>query len=266
VAVTGIELDVENYAGAKIPGHGHLHYYLDGSSSLAATSTSPFVDFASLSIGAHSIKAELHNNDHSLYTDAGHPQGFNATVAVTASNPSIAIVSPAANAAVSNTGFRITVAVAGLVIDPENYGGANIPGHGHVHFYEGANLLGTSTSTWFDVTLGTGTHTIRAELRNNDHSPLNPAVSSQVTVKVGPPGLKVLEPVPASSVSSLGFRMRFAISNFTLDSVDYGGAAVPGAGHIHVYQGTTLWTTVSDHITIPSLAVGCTTLRVELRN
>ena len=373
VAVTGIELDVENYAGAKIPGHGHLHYYLDGSSSLAATSTSPFVDFASLSIGPHSIKAELHNNDHSLYTDAGHPQGFNATVAVTvagtsiailnpvnnaavgtagfrmevrvqgfdisasnyggtnvvgqghihyyegttllgatasttfdtgpltagahtikaelhnndhslftdathpfgfnasiavtASNPSIAIVSPAANAAVSNTGFRITVAVAGLVIDPENYGGANIPGHGHVHFYEGANLLGTSTSTWFDVTLGTGTHTIRAELRNNDHSPLNPAVSAQVTVKVGPPELKVLEPVPASSVSSLGFRMRFAISNFTLDPQDYGGTAIAGQGHVHVYQGTTLLaTTVSDHVLITGLAAGGTTLKVELRN
>src|SRR5437016_2520047 len=267
VAVTGIELDVENYAGAKIPGHGHLHYYLDGSSSLAATSTSPFVDFASLSIGPHSITAELHNNDHSLYTDATHPFGFNASIAVTASNPSIAIVSPAANAAVSNTGFRITVAVAGLVIDPENYGGANIPGHGHVHFYEGANLLGTSTSTWFDVTLGTGTHTIRAELRNNDHSPLNPAVSAQVTVKVGPPELKVLEPVPASSVSSLGFRMRFAISNFTLDPQDYGGTAIAGQGHVHVYQGTTLLaTTVSDHVLITGLAAGGTTLKVELRN
>src|SRR5436190_753752 len=268
VAVTGIELDVENYGGAKIPGHGHLHYYLDGSSSLAATSTSPFVDFASLSIGPHSIKSELHNNDHTLYTDAAHPFGFNASIAVTASNPSIAIVSPAANAAVSNTGFRITVAVAGLVIDPENYGGANIPGHGHVHFYEGANLLGTSTSTWFDVpALGTGTHTIRAELRNNDHSPLNPAVSAQVTVKVGPPELKVLEPVPASSVSSLGFRMRFAISNFTLDPQDYGGTAIAGQGHVHVYQGTTLLaTTVSDHVLITGLAAGGTTVKVELRN
>src|SRR2546427_631935 len=272
VSVAGIELDSENYGGTKIPGHGHLHYYLDGSSSLAGTSTTPFADFGPLTLGTHVIKAELHNNDHSLYTDAAHPTGFNDTVSITVAATSIAIlsisiVSPANNAGVSNAGFRISVAVSGRVLDPENYGGTNIPGHGHIHVYEGTTLLGTTTTTWFDATLGTGDHTLRVELRNNDHSPLTPAVSTQITVHVGPPELKILEPVAATSVSALGFRMRFVVSNFTLDSQDYGGVAIPGAGHIHVYQGTTLLTPpVSDHVTITGLATGGIPLRVELRN
>ena len=267
VSVAGIELDSENYGGAKIPGHGHLHYYLDGSTSLAATSSTPFVDFGPLAVGAHSIKAELHNNDHSLYTDAAHSTGFNTSVTVTVATTSISILSPANNAAVSNGGFRISMAVAGLVLDVENYGGTNIPGHGHIHVYEGGSLLGTTTTTWFDATLGTGDHTLRVELRNNDHTPLSPAVSAQITVHVGPPELKILEPVAASSVSALGFRMRFVVSNFTLDSEDYGGVAIPGAGHIHVYHGTTLLTTtVSDHVVITGLPTGGTTLRVELHN
>src|SRR2546430_7803915 len=52
-----------------------------------------------------------------------------------------------------------------------------------IHVYEGATLLGTTTTTWFDATLGTGDHTLRVELRNNDHSPLTPAVTAQITVQ-----------------------------------------------------------------------------------
>ena len=263
--VQGFELNGPNYGGVSVPGQGHIHLY-EGT-NLIGTTTSTSFDLAALSAGSHTVKAELHNNDHSLFTDASHPFGYNATVTVTVANPSISILSPANNAGVSNAGFRISVAVSGLVLDPENYGGTNIPGHGHIHVYEGTTLLGTTTTTWFDATLGTGDHTLRVELRNNDHSPLTPAVSTQITVHVGPPELKILEPVAATSVSALGFRMRFVVSNFTLDSQDYGGVAIPGAGHIHVYQGTTLLTTtVSDHVTITGLATGGITLRVELRN
>jgi hypothetical protein len=268
VRVQGFDLSASNYGGTNVLGQGHIHY-LEGASLLGATASTTF-DTGALAPGTHVIKAELHNNDHSLFTDASHTFGFNATITVTASNPSLSIVSPATNSAVSNSGFRITVAVAGLVLDAENYGGANIPGHGHVHFYEGTQLLGTSTTTWFDATLATGTHTIRAELRNNDHSPLSPAVSAQVVVKVGPPELKILEPVGTSTVSTLGFRMRFAVANFSLDPQDYGGAAIPGQGHIHVYLGTgttqLLATTVFDQVVITIQAPGAATLRVELRN
>lgn len=373
VAVTGIELDSENYAGPKIPGHGHMHYFIDGG-GLAATSTTNFVDFGALSVGAHAIKAELHNNDHSLYTDPNHPFGFNSTVTVTVATPSIAILSPANNAQVSTGGFRLEVRVAGFDISAANYGGTSVPGQGHVHYYDGASLLGATAATYLDVgaltagthtikvelhnndhslftdathpfgynatitltasgpsisiktpannsqlsTLGVrvavsvsgfildqadyggtnvagqghihyyvdgalavatvstffdipsltaGNHTIRAELRNNDHSALSPAVFAEIKVKAGPPELKILEPVGSSVVSTLGFRMRFAVSNFTLDPLDYAGVSIPGQGHIHVYIGTTLLTTtVTDHVVITGLGLGAVTLRAELRN
>jgi len=373
VAVTGIELDSENYAGARIPGHGHLHYFIDGG-GLAATSTTPYVDFGALPVGAHTIKAELHNNDHSLYVDPAHPFGFNATVTVNVAQTSISILTPANSAAVSTGGFRLELAVQGLDISPANYGGTNVPGQGHIHVFDGGSLIGTTTSTTFDVgplvagahtikaelhnndhslftdsshpygfnatitvsasgpsitikgpannapvsTLGTrvsvmvlgflldaadyggtniageghihyyvdgalaaatvatyfdissltaGSHTIRAELRNNDHSALSPPVFAQITVIAGPSELKILEPVTGATASTLGFRMRFAISNFSLDPLDYAGVAIPGQGHVHVYNGATLLTTtVYDHVVITGLPAGAVTLRAELRN
>jgi hypothetical protein len=162
----------------------------------------------------------------------------------------------------------MVVAVSGIDIDAENYGGSNIPGHGHIHFYVDGVLAGAVTSTVFDfAAFPAGEHTIQAELRNNDHSALSPAVAATITVTAGDPSIRILEPLAGSTVSTLGFRMRFAVANFTLDPTNYGGLPIPGRGHIHVLSGGALLTTpTSDHVVITGLGAGLVTLRAELRN
>src|SRR5439155_1244183 len=200
-SVTRFALAPANYAGPRIPGAGHIHILRNG--TFIGTSTTPFADLAGVIPGPFNLTIELHNNDHSLLVTSTHRFGYNDTIAATTVVPSVRIVSPATLQTVSASGFRLTVSVVGIDLDFENYGGTNIPRHGHIHVYEGGSLLGTTTTTWFDATLGTGDHTLRVELRNNDHTPLSPAVSAQITVHVGPPELKILEPVAASSVSAL---------------------------------------------------------------
>src|SRR5256884_6342185 len=267
VSVAGIELDAENYGGANIPGHGHLHYFLDGSSSFAATSTSPFVDFASLSIGPHSIKAELHNNDHSLYTDAGHPQGFNATVAVTVAGPSIAILNPVNNAAVGTAGFRMEVRVQGFDISASNYGGTNVVGQGHIHYYEGTTLLGATASTTFDTgPLTAGAHTIKAELHNNDHSLFTDAThpfgfNASIAVTASNPSIAIVSPAANAAGRNTGFPVTGAVAGPVHDPENYGGANIPGHGHVHFYEGANLLvTSTSTWFDVPALGTGTHTI------
>src|SRR5438552_365801 len=271
VSVAGIELDSENYGGAKIPGHGHLHYYLDGSTSLAATSSTPFVDFGPLAVGAHSIKAELHNNDHSLYTDAAHSTGFNTSVTVTVATTSISILSPANNAAVSNGGFRISMAVAGLVLDVENYGGTNIPGHGHIHVYEGTTLLTTTVSDHVVITgLPTGGTTLRVELHNNDHSLVVTSThpfgfNATIALTVVTPSIALT--APSSITAGEDLRISWAVTGFVLDSAAFGGTPEAGRGHVHVFvDGMYTAATPATSFVLTGIAAGSHNISVELYN
>ncbi len=263
VAVAGIELDAENYAGYNIPGHGHIHYYVDGvlASGGGATAATTF-NLASLSAGSHLIKAELRNDDHSALT----PPVFDQ-LSVNATGSSITIVSPKV-LDVSYLGFRMVVAVQGFTLDSANYAGTNIPGHGHIHYSVDDTLASATVSTLFDFgALTSGTHVIRAELRNDDHSALSPAVFQEITVTAGPPEIKILEPLANAEASALGFRARVEVHNFTMDPQDYAGTNVPGSGHIHFYDGTTLaGTSTATTFEFGTLSVGSHTIKAELRN
>ena len=261
VRVQGFVLDQANYGGANVAGQGHIHYYLDNTTLLAAT-TSTYFDVPSLPAGRHTLRAELRNNDHSALSPA-----VLQWVLVDVVAPSITIVEPK-SATVATLGFRMVVSVAGLELDQESYAGPNIPGRGHIHYLVDSALVGAVASAVFDFgPLTAGVHTIRAELRNNDHSALNPAVFETMSVTAGPPEIRILEPLAASTVSTLGFRMRFEVANFTIDPKNYAGTPIPGQGHIHVLSGGSLLATpTADHVLITGLGAGLVTLRAELRN
>ncbi len=271
MSVAGFALDPNDYGGANVPGQGHIHVYLDGTSSLYGTAATETFNVGSLSLGAHSILVQLHNNDHSLVTTAAHPFGINATVSVVVQTTGIRIVSPS-TATISTLGTRIVVSVTGFILDAADYGGTAVPGEGHIHFYlDNTNtLIGTSTSPVFDsAALPAGSHTIIAELHNNDHTPLSPPVMDSIAVTVVPPSLTVLAPVAGSSVSDQGFRIRYAVAGFTLDPADYGGASIPGTGHLHFYLdgSTNLYgTSVTNYFDIGSLTPGQHTIKAELHN
>ena len=82
-----------------------------------------------------------------------------------------------------NDEIRIEVSVTGFALDGEKIGAGARPGAGHYHVYlgdpAGEPLLVSADSSAVvkvpaDVT--DGTHTLRVQLRNHDHSPLDPPV------------------------------------------------------------------------------------------
>ncbi len=273
VAQMGFTLDPADYGGAAIPGQGHIHVNdASNGNALLATPTTTSFNLGALSSGTHALNVSLHNNDHTLVTDASHPYGFYAVISVVTSATGITILNPASGSQVSTLGARLVVAVSGFTLSSADYGGPAIPGEGHIHFYldtvGSASLLGTSTNTTFNTgTLPLGTHTVIAELFNNDHTPLNPAVMDSVQISISAPAIAIVSPGPGAHVSSQGFRMVVAVSGFTLDPLDYAGSNVPGVGHIHINEGSTLLATaISAGFNVPALATGSHTLNISLHN
>ena len=83
--------------------------------------------------------------------------------------------------------IRITVSVTGFALDGTKVGAETVPGSGHYHVYlgdtQGEPLLVSAEGSAIvkvpaDVT--DGTHSLRVQLRNHDHSPLDPPVETTV--------------------------------------------------------------------------------------
>ena len=83
--------------------------------------------------------------------------------------------------------IHITVSVTGFALDGTKVGAGAVPGSGHYHAYlgdtQGEPLLVSAEGSAIlkvpaDVT--DGTHSLRVQLRNHDHSPLDPPVETTV--------------------------------------------------------------------------------------
>lgn len=76
--------------------------------------------------------------------------------------------------------------VADFALDGAAIGSTqNVQGRGHVHVLVDGDLVEMTASGSLELgDLGVGTHTVRVELRNNDHSALGPAVYDEATVTV----------------------------------------------------------------------------------
>jgi hypothetical protein len=117
-----------------------------------------------------------------------------------AAPPTIEIVSPANNASVPPGSVTIHVDAKNiLLIAP---GGANAAGQGHLHYYLDVDIPttqgqpATTAAGTYKVTnedtvvwanLAPGTHRLGVQVVNNDHTPLNPSVTAQVTITVAAP-------------------------------------------------------------------------------
>ena len=105
-----------------------------------------------------------------------------------AANPiAITVTADKTHAVQPNDEIRIEVSVEGFVLDGAGIGTDAQSGAGHYHVYLGSAggepLLVAAASNAVvtvpaDVT--DGTHTLRVQLRNHDHSPLDPPVETTV--------------------------------------------------------------------------------------
>lgn len=115
-----------------------------------------------------------------------------------ATPPDVSITSPSDGSTVTPGDVTVTIQVENFDL-VDKLGEEPVQGEGHVHFYkdvapptspdepavteEGTYAVSTETShTWTDVE--PGSHTFAVQLVNNDHTPLTPPVTEQVTVAV----------------------------------------------------------------------------------
>lgn len=115
-------------------------------------------------------------------------------------SPTFTITSPPNNAMVEADFVKVTIAVENFEV-VDKIGEDPVDGEGHVHFYKDVEEMpttpgkpavtedestyhaaATTSHTWED--LGPGEHTLGVQLVNNDHTPLEPPVTAEVTVKI----------------------------------------------------------------------------------
>lgn len=92
-------------------------------------------------------------------------------------------VSPTAGASVEGPSITLQMEVVNLIL--QTPGGANNPNQGHFHiFVDGGTGYDVVYEATHALALAPGEHTVRVELRNNDHSPFSPPVFREVIFTV----------------------------------------------------------------------------------
>ena len=125
---------------------------------------------------------ESTGNSGSAKTPAAAPEASSAAAAIT-----LAVTADKTHAVQPGDEIRITVNVTGFVLDGTRMGAETAPGSGHYHVYlgdsQGEPLLVSadgSASVTVPADVTDGTHSLRVQLRNHDHSPLDPPVETTV--------------------------------------------------------------------------------------
>jgi hypothetical protein len=187
-------------------GTGHYHVLLDGSLVNMFCTPTAVVSMQNVTPGMHKLSvvpalndhAEVMMNETSIQIDyePTHPLPAisNATFA---GKPSIQIISPMNGATVSGS-FDVTVRVTNFHSTCALMGKPDVDGYGHWHVNLDSmtgpmmgmgSMLGMSCTNVFHATtqgLKAGqTHTIIALLTDDGHAPLEPPVTSEVTVTIG---------------------------------------------------------------------------------
>lgn len=96
----------------------------------------------------------------------------------TAEAASVSITEPIDGDIVGST-FDLTVAIEGLTLAPDKVEGANVEGEGHYHVWVDGEYFapGVAETTTLEG-LEAGEHELMVSLQNNDHTDLDPTVSS----------------------------------------------------------------------------------------
>jgi outer membrane protein assembly factor BamB len=204
VEVTNFKV-VDKLGQANVAGEGHIHYFLDvtppttqgqpavtASGTYAATASTNYT-WHNVPAGTHTLSVELVNNDHTPL----NPPVVQTITVTTDTNPRISILQPT-NGAIKRAGsITIDVSVSNFNL-VDKLGQANVSGEGHIHYFmdvqppttPGQPAIPPADSVWAATAdtsytfnnVPDGIHTFYVELVNNDHTPLEPPVVSQVQV------------------------------------------------------------------------------------
>jgi len=165
-------------------GEGHWHLYIND--DLIGPYAETMVTLTDLPYGHHVLKVVLVQNDHSPITPmTSAMSSFHLML-----RPGISITSPVNGTTLFNDTSDFSVSVTDFTLNASAIGKSNKPGEGHYHVYLDGNLVGPFADPTFTLTgLSEGTHDIKVELRNNDHSALSLAIMDSISIMVElPPG------------------------------------------------------------------------------
>lgn len=158
-----------------------------------------------------------------------------------AAAPQLAILSPTDGSVFGNgTPVAVQLSISGFVlVQPGRVGQVAAPGEGHAVVYLDGQLVRlVTTLDPFALAVTSGPHALRAELVDDNGTPLSPAVSDTVTFvstlgpATGVPTVRVVSPFAYESTGH-GFWVTLEISNFTLVG-GHGQPNAPNEGHIQI--------------------------------
>jgi len=206
VATSGFQ-DTCAVAGKPVAqGTGHYHVLIDGSLVNMFCTPTATVSMQNVNPGMHELAvvpalddhAEVMMNETSIKIDYEPTNPLPAiTNATISGKPSIQILSPKDGATVSGS-FDVVVQITNFKPTCALMGKPDVSGYGHWHvnldtmtgpMMGMGTMLGMSCTSVFHATtqgLKAGeTHTVIALLTDNGHAPLEPPVTSEVTVHIG---------------------------------------------------------------------------------
>ena len=152
--------------------------------------------------------------------------------------PLVAITSPAFGATINASAVQLSMTIQNFEIS-QDVGGSAHDGMGHYHIYvdDAYRDFGTDLNSAWATRLSPGSHTIKIELVNNDHTSLNPVISDtvQITVAASSPYVSLDSPGFGDTLNTSTWPLAVSVNDFTLDPGNIGGGNIAGHGHYHVY-------------------------------
>jgi hypothetical protein len=203
--------------------------------------------------------------------------------ALAQATPSIQIVSPRSGATVSGAQMVVEVRVRDFLLSPAAIGKPAKPAEGHWYVYVDGKFAGLSADEVVSLpndaypALPAGKHTIKVELRNNDHTPVAGAESSEIALTVpaksamrylpasGRPGIKILVPHDRTAVSTY-LIVWVKVRGLKENPMAIGAAAKAGEGNWHLYVDGRLAGVSTSSVADVQLARGKHTVRAALYN
>jgi hypothetical protein len=198
-------------------------------------------------------------------------------------SPSIQIVAPRNGAHASGSQMVVEVRVQNFMLNSMAIGKAAKAGEGHWYVYVDGKVAGLSADEVVSLpndaypTLAAGKHTIKVDLRNNDHTPVVGAESSEIAITIpaksamryappsGQPGIKILVPHNRTAVSAY-LIVWVKVRGFKQNPVAVGSAAKAGEGNWHLYVDDKLAGVSLSSVADVRLSRGKHTLRASLYN
>src|SRR6266852_954191 len=161
---------------------GHLHVFLDGNYYLLwATANS--IPFVNIRPGLHTVLIQMVNDTHAPIVGTSTSLSLSYQVSNTPGTPTLKILSPADSSSVQSN-FVVSFIVANFTMtDPAGQPSALNTGHLHV-LVDGNYYNLWARPEGVPLTLSGGSHTVKLQLVNNNHTALSPDVSKTITVNI----------------------------------------------------------------------------------